>query len=266
MKTVCDHQSKIAAKRALCAALFCAILTNLAVAQVGEARSGKSANESQKKDLADALARLRQGSPLLADFNRIASAGAVEAVPELEKQFDETQDEDRKGCIASALVRLRDKDGPYWDYLVKGASLAIDTEVPPQEQFDSQGALVPGPSPEFIAWAEAHNQSVDGALRARYRLSLKVLLLGKTGDPRAIPLLRRALSAHDFMTQAFAAEGLAEMQDQSSIPLIIRACERAPIDAAFNISQHSLLNYNDAAAKAAAERFAAAHAAAARSN
>ena len=247
--------------RALYAALFCAVLTNQAVAQIGQAQPGEDAAASEKRDLADALARLRQGSPFLADITRISRAGVVQAIPELEKQFAATEDENRKGSIASALVRLGDKGGSYWEYLVSAASPATDTEVPSQEQFDARGIFVPGPSPEFIAWAAAHNQSVDAALRERHRLSEKVLLLGMTGDWRAIPLLRKALLSHDSMTQAFAAQGLLEARDKASIPLIIAACERTPTDAAFGSSQHSLLHFDDEQARTAARRFAAAYAA-----
>ena len=84
------------------------------------------------------------------------------------------------------------------------------------------------PSPEFIAWAKAHNVTTDSAMGTMYQLSINVLFLAETGDPRGIPLLRRALSAPSFLIQAAAAKGLALIQDKDSIPLIIEACKRSP--------------------------------------
>jgi hypothetical protein len=39
----------------------------------------------------------------------------VAAIPELEKQFAVSQDPDTKDAVASALVKLGDKDPAYWD-------------------------------------------------------------------------------------------------------------------------------------------------------
>jgi HEAT repeat protein len=116
---------------------------------------------------------------------------------------------------------------------VRQAVPAIESDAPPIASYDSQGKLVPGPSPEFPG---------------------KVLMLAVTGDPRGIPLLRQALSSSNVMIQIFAAEGLAQMKDKDSIPLIIAACQRAPAEAAAAIAR-SLVYFDDLQAQSAADRY-----------
>lgn len=82
------------------------------------------------KEIADALKRLRQGAPFLVDIAQLAQAGVVAAIPDLEKQFAVTQDQTTKGAAARALVKLGDKDPSYWDYLVREATVAIDSDEP----------------------------------------------------------------------------------------------------------------------------------------
>jgi PBS lyase HEAT-like repeat len=111
-----------------------------------------------------------------------------------------------------------------------------------------------GPSPAFVEWAKAHGQSPQSAGRdAMYLLPGRLTLLASTGDQRAIPLLRRGLSSPNHMIEIAAANGLAELQDKESIPLIIEACKRAP-EAAGVIAQ-SLVYFDDAEAQAAVDTY-----------
>jgi hypothetical protein len=65
-------------------------------------------------------------------------------------------------------------------------------------------------SPELQAWADAHNVSVNTAWQyASSDIPGKVLQLATTGDPRGIPLLRRALHSRNYVIVAYAAKGLA---------------------------------------------------------
>jgi HEAT repeat protein len=186
---------------------------------------------------------------------QIVQTHAVQAIPILKDKFVSTQDVNDKVQIASALVRLGDKDDTYWDFLVRQAAPAIESDAPPIASYDSQGKFVRGPSPEFVAWAKAHNVSLDSAAEdSMYRSPGKVMMLAVTGDPRGIPLLRRALSSSNFMIQTFAAEGLAGMKDKDSIPLIIAACQRAPTEVAAMIAE-SLMYFDDPQAQSAADRY-----------
>ncbi len=250
--------------------ICCALLTGIESAQADQNRPREAPNallhySGQQKDanrrtvakdrLPEAISRVKEGNFFPADVHIIAEGGAVQAIPDLKKQFELAHDQISKGSIASALVRLGDKDPAWWDYLSKEAADAIVSDAPSVTQFDSKGKFVPGPSPEFIAWAKAHNLTAELALDAAMReLPARVSFLGESGDPRAIPLLRQALSSPNFLIQASAALELAQLQDKDSIPMIIQACEEAPADAAFAIAR-SLLDFNTPEAQSAAKRF-----------
>ena len=232
--------------------ISCALLTVAVSAQVNQSRPAEVPDVVAK----DAIGRIKQGIILQADVDRLTEAGAAQVIPELKEQFSRSQDDVAKGRLASALVKLGDKDSIYWDYLVGQARSAIESDTPSPMQFDSQGRFVKGPSPEFVSWAKAHNVTTDSALQAAmYRLPGEVLVLGESGDRRAIPLLRQALSSSNFMIQVSAAQTLAKLQDKASIPLIVETCQRAPADVASVIAAHSLARFDDPQARAAAKAF-----------
>lgn len=78
--------------------------------------------------------------------------------------------------------------------------------------------------------------------------------LAMTRDWRAVPLLRQALSARDYMIQSAAAEGLAAIQDKESIPLIVDAVKKAPAEAGAVIAR-SLVYFDDREAQAAVDKY-----------
>lgn len=178
---------------------------------------------------------------------------AVEAIPTLKEQFTRVHNSLDKAQIASVLLSLGDKDEIYWDFLSKLATSIID--APDFWSYDSQGKLVPGPTPEFIAWAKSSKLSpAEMGEWPQYWLPGPVGALGLTGDSRAIPLLRQALSSPNHMIEAVAATGLAEMQDKDSIPFIVEACKKAPAEAAAAIAE-SLVYFDDADAQRAVDTY-----------
>ncbi len=231
-----------------------ALLLRMASAQVNPNQPDSTSSALVKQRVSDALKRIKQGKFFPVDAAIVAEAGAVQAIPDLKRQFEVTNDLNFKDSIASALIRLGDKDHGPWDYLVQGVADVVTSDIPSPQRFDSNGRMLPGPSPEYIAWAKAHNLTQDGADETVMHNLSKVLYLGETGDKRAIPLLRQALFSKDYMIQTAGARGLAELQDKSSIPLIIEACELAPADAAAAIAR-PLLDFNDPKAQAAAKEF-----------
>jgi HEAT repeat protein len=220
--------------------------------------------EAKKVNAAEAIKKVKQGNFLAVDVEEIAKAHAVEAIPALGEQFARTVDPSHlnyldpgnKAKIASALVRLGDKDPIYWDFLEKQATLALDSDAPYPGSFDSRGKAVPRElSPEFVEWAKSQHIAPESlAETAMYKLPGRLLLLAETGDPRGLPLLRRAMSSRNYMIQAVAAKGLAKLLDKDSIPLIIEACQRAPMDAAPGIAE-ALVYFDDPQAQMAAEKF-----------
>jgi HEAT repeat protein len=230
---------------ALCFVLGCPLLPRLAHGQ---------ATQKTPTELDDAIASVKSGNFSPRDVVVIANAGAaVQAVPALEEQFKRATDVDTKVAIASGLVKLKDRDNTYWDFLLGQATLALDSNVPDSNFSASQGKMM-DPAPELQVWADAHNVSVNTAFQyARYDIPGKVLQLATTGDPRGIPLLRRALQSHNYLVVVWAAKGLAQIQDKQSIPLIIAAAQKAPTGYSYVIAE-SLLYFDDTQAQSAADQ------------
>jgi hypothetical protein len=67
-----------------------------------------------------------------------------------------------KAMIAAAIVRLGDKDDTYWDFLVKLAAPALESDAPEFMSYDSQGKAVSAP----WAWLQI---SVGAEIQERSR-------------------------------------------------------------------------------------------------
>jgi hypothetical protein len=232
---------------ALCIVLGCPLLPRLAHGQPAQ-------NTPNELDSAIAAARSKSNVVSGRDVVVIANAGAVQAIPALEEKFKRATDVDTKVSIASGLVKLKDRDDTYWNFLLQQATLAVDSNVP-DSNFSESGGKMMTETPELHAWADAHNVSVNTAgINARYDVPGKVLQLATTGDPRGIPLLRRALQSRNYLIVTWAAKGLAQIQDKQSIPLIIAAIQRAPL--AYNsLIAESLVYFDDAQAQSAVDNY-----------
>jgi hypothetical protein len=222
----------------------------------------KYAPAADPGNVPEAIARVKSGDFFGVDVEMIVEFHAVEAVPALEEQFVRTQDPPpgqiappEKEHIASALVRLGDKDPVYWDFLMKSATAVVASDVPDPFVYDAQGKISSETSPELAAWASAHNLSLtDAGMEALFKIPSSVTYIAMTGDPRATPLLRQALLARNFMIVNQAALGLAQIGDKSSIPLIIAACQRAPAEQAAEIAL-SLVYFDDSEAQGAIDKY-----------
>jgi HEAT repeat protein len=213
------------------------------------------ATQKTPTELEGAIARVTSGdisSPR--DVVVLADAGAVQAIPALEKQFKRATDVDTKVSIASGLVKLRDRDNTYWNFLLEQATLAVDGDMPDPVYSESQGKMAV-PSPELQAWADAHNVSLNTAWQyASFDIPGKVLQLAVTGDPRGIQLLQRALRSRNYLIVDAAARGLAQIQDKQSIPLIIAAIQRAPTGSNSLIAG-ALVYFDDTQAQSAVDNY-----------
>lgn len=228
------------------------LLAGVAYSQTQPGRSDKAAGAVEKEKISAAIERASQdGEGSIYFVEQIGHVGAVEAIPMLEGKFGRTTDPLDKAKIAQVLVKLGDKDDTYWEYLVKTATPAVESDAPDFMYYDAQGKSTPGPSPGFIAWAQVHNVATNGSQAAEdamYGFPRTILLLAASRDSRAVPLLRQALASPNHMIEVAAADGLAELQDKDSIPLIIEACKRAPAEAASAIAE-SLVYFDDSDAQ-----------------
>lgn len=209
-----------------------------------------------RANVPDAIEKVRSGDFGGIHVDLIARAGAVEAIPALKQQFACVEDSLLKAKIAGALLRLGDKDETYWNFLVEYASPALESDAPNFAKYDAQGKSEPGPSPELAAWLEQRGISPESAgENSVYLQPGRVLMLGWSRDRRAIPYLRRGLSSPNYMIEIAAAEGLAEIGDESSIPLIIAACRRAPAEVAETIADSSLVYFDDNTTQTAVDHY-----------
>jgi len=232
-----------------------ALLGGTASGQEVQNQAEKLAYVADRANVPDAIAKVKSGEFAAVHVDMIARAGAVEAIPSLKQRFVHADDVLLKAKIAAAIVRLGDKDDTYWDFLVKLATPALESDAPDFMSYDSQGKAASAPSPEFVAWADAQNLPHAGLLEeSRYLLPGMVGILGWSRDPRAIPLLRQALLSRNYMIEIMAALGLAEIGDRDSIPFIIEACKRAPAEPAAAIAQ-ALVYFDDAVAQSAVDQF-----------
>jgi hypothetical protein len=236
--------------------LIGALLGSTANGQETQSQPERLAYAADRANVPDAIAKVKSGEFAAVHVDMIATAGAVEAIPILKQRFVRVEDDPLlKAKIAAALVRLGDKDDTYWDFLVKFAIPALQSDAPDFMSYDSRGKAVPGPSPEFVAWADAHNLPHAGLLEESvYMLPAGVGFLGWSRDARAIPLLRRALLSPNHMIEIMAAKGLAEIGDKDSIPFIIEACKNAPREAAAVIAE-SLVYFDDNSAQSAVDQY-----------
>ena len=235
--------------------LFGALLTGAANGQEGQTAPQKLAYGVDRANVPDAIAKVKSGDFGAVHVDLIARAGAVEAIPILKEQFLRVQDLLVKAKIAAALVSLGDKYNAYWTFLVKLATLALESDAPDFIAYDSHGKASSAPSPEFVAWAKIHGVAPDTASEnSRYILPAYLGLLAWSEDPRAIPFLRKGLLSPNYMIEIMAALGLAEVVNKDSIPLIIEACSKAPAEVAATIAE-SLIYFDTAEAQSAVDKY-----------
>ena len=227
-----------------------AITGGSALCQAAQESKDQATQTAEATLRSEVLSKLGEDTESIYYVEQAAHLKLTEAIPVLEKRFTLKQDPLVKAKVAEVLVRLGDENDIYWSFLVEIATPAIQSDAP---NFMNPGDK-PGLSPEFTAWAESHHLGPDAGVNAVYIYPGTVLLLGATGDRRAIPLLRQALRSPNYVIEAVASLGLAEVQDAGSIPLIIEACKKAPPEAVKAIAR-SLVYFDQPEAQAAVDRY-----------
>ena len=196
------------------------------------------AGPSQAEQLATAIARAKSGNVDVVDVETIAEGRAVQAIPSLEEQFEtynrcRHKDQDRQWFGQAGETSTTFIGTTCWSRQRSRWTARCPTHCSPTRLAKTRDQI----SSELQAWAQAHHISAsDAAEAAVYGLPGKVFNLAQTGDPRGIPLLRRALQSRNFLIAGWAATGLVLLQDKDSIPLIIAACQRAPSNFASGIA------------------------------
>lgn len=213
------------------------------------------------KQAEEALERLDANNvgqgPVDADFYATAAAQAPpeRAIPVLERFYEKHKDDPigedglppLRDKLASLLVQLGDPNPVYWNLLVSEADLALSSQAPFPAAADAKtwDDLY---TPEQKAWAKAHNISVDQMSKEAMLIAPgRLVPLARSGDPRALPILRSGLKSENPMIQDVAAAGLAILRDKDSIPVII-AISRARQGFDAHFIAENLMFFHDATA------------------
>jgi HEAT repeat protein len=229
----------------LCLAL--SLLVNVAYGQTAD----KQTDAALKARILQRLTSLEQGTyygPTTQE--QIAEAKAGQLVPILEEKFVHSQDVDIRARVAKALLDLGDKNEAYWDFLVRQARLAIESDAPSSRCSSSTNCT--GHS-AYVAWARAHNAPEDSEAEMKLNWLLEERVQLVFGDPRGIPLLREALKSPNNNVVWAGADGLTRAHDKDSIPLIVEACKRFHDADEVRLIAHTLRQFmGDPEARAAA--------------
>jgi len=249
MSIRCKFGLRIAAILVICAPAVCGLCIAQANGGVTGDKPASTFPRPTEEQFTSSVAEVKRGN--WAEVDLIAAAGAVRATPILKEIFASSEDADMKSRIARAMIDLGNKDEVYPDYLIEEGKLAAESDIP--FPFHGDGKQV---SADLTAWANAHHVTPETAARESLSdLPGRVLMLGSVQDRRAVAVLRRALLAPDLMIRIAGAEGLAQLDDKDSIPLILDACSKASADEASSIALFSLVHFDDPRAQGGAAQY-----------
>ncbi len=229
-----------------CAPVSCCVLLLTSFPGLSVGQSTNSVADDEAKQRITGIIRELDRS------NYDATIGAQE-LPVLEDAFAQTTDPVLKENIASALVRLGGKDDIYWSVLAERAQEILDNDAPDPILYDANGKSIRGKlSPAFLEWASKHGLTSDAIYQQLLTIPAEFSFVATTGDSRGLPILRKGLQSSNYVIRAIAARGLATLQDEASIPLIIAAAHQAPSEIQGFIAR-ALVAFSNPAAQAAAE-------------
>lgn len=160
-----------------------------------------------------------------------ATHGDHSAVELLERRFETAFTIQERHSIARGLLKLVPDDSRYWNELAVHAEQAIQ----PQDRIDAYCA----------------EQRCDPD---RYR-QIAISALGVIGpDPRAHPLLLRALETDDVQLVYLAIDDLGVQHDEASLQAIDRSLARFPDDASASLAS-ALASFQSETADAVAMKY-----------
>ena len=184
-----------------------------------------------------------------------AHADSKRVIPVLEAYFAKADEQDLRNEIASVLVSIGDPDPRFWGLILAQAESALADDSPDPFAQNAAGKSAPCSSPEFLTWAQAKKLSPKAACRhAAVTVSQELLPLADSGDPRSIPVLRRALEARNTAIRAVAVKGLVLARDRDSIPLIVQLIRQAPPFEAHALAD-TLIEFEDPLAEAVVHQY-----------
>ena len=154
-------------------------------------------------------------------------------LPALKVAFERRKEKEDRQRIAATLVRLGERTGPYFDFLIHYATVAIEDGAPFCLRYDTYGHSVRGElNAAFLNWCAQNGQDQQAiARRQLHDYPKDVLTLAEVDDLRSRDVLRRGLDSPNELVVAFSVQGLGRIHDCSAVPLIATSLKDRPIDA-----------------------------------
>lgn len=206
----------------------------------------------------------------------VAPAGAETPEPDVRTRvlrewarFQEADEELVKQAAANDGVRWAREEGLDLDevremerFLLDSAQVVLELRMPFPFGLDAEGNMLTEPDREladvvtedFRAWASSARMDIDEAVgRALYLQPMALASLGHMDDdPRALAILREALSLDNHVAAGTAALLLAEIDDAESVETIIARTRSAPPEIAETFAM-ALAGFSDSEARAVAQ-------------
>jgi HEAT repeats len=194
-----------------------------------------AANQQSTEEIIERL-RKNPGEPRLAHIlaERSSDPRVIPALRELFVQAKLSGSKDAVGYPASrelacALIAAGIKDDQYFDEVATYAWEAIADDPPLPFLTDSDGKEeTTKRNPAFEKWCAIRTIEFDECARRMFDHFWAIGILGGIRDARALPILREALKASNFVLVKAAVAGLGALNDKDSIPLIAKVCARFP--------------------------------------
>lgn len=199
----------------------------------------------KKKSVDELLADLKQHPGSLGAIHRLRVLNSKKAIPGLREEFQKAPDKIVKQAAAAALVSLKATEREYWDYLVRHALQAVESDAPTIVAYENGKAIRGKTNPEFVVWCKKKRLDPQAAaLESTYVHPTDVLFLALANDARAIPVFLKGLNSGNFLIAARSAQGLARLGYKPAAEHILNACDRVPPEAASLVAE-SLAFFED---------------------
>ena len=189
----------------------------------------------------------------LTAIHRLVELEDPSAIPALKTAFDQDHRDVTRLYLAAALVSLREPDPRFFAYLLEVATEAVNNDMPFPMPGSKEDAVF---REHFEKWKRSKSpEQLKAAMSKRLSSDMgAVLALAEANDVRSKPILYKGLLSPNFLVVQRSALGLARLQDENSIRLIIAACERLSPEAASLVAK-AFAYFRSAEAQAALVRF-----------
>jgi hypothetical protein len=211
----------------------------------------------QPRTVADLLSKLAKGPVDQSVFAELENQQPEpRVILALADAFQRRQPKQERQWIALTALHLGDTSERYLDLLMFYAKEAIEDRTPLFFVYDATGQMVRGEmSREFQQWCRDNHRDTEALVATQFIVQPSdVRMLAKAEDPRALTLLRRGLDSPNPLIIYYSAEGLAAVNDEPAIAMVVRSCERLPKGTARFVAT-ALAKYLTPTADLAMERF-----------